>query len=601
MKRINMTNLRNAFRDQSGQVLPWVAVAMTAMLGMAGLTIDAGRAYVVRSQLQNSTNAAALAAAGNVYNSSSTTNATTVAQQYSSQSSGNENYQSSLGTVTTTITTKCLTMLLPAGTTSCTGAPDNAVVVKQSASVPTSFMRLFGFKTLTVQTVATASMQGMAQPWNVAIIIDSTGSMNTVDGNCGGSTEFQCALQGVQALLAATNPACPPGSSQCPTGANFQVSLFTFPNVSLATAHMDTDCSGHPTAMPYTLPVPGATLPVDATTGLQYLTYKQTSSGTTWNATYQITPFLSDYYAPTNKSTGGLNPSSKLVGAVGYGGASGTAGCLTYAQGIVNSGMGNTYFAGAIYAAQSALLAQQAANPLSKNAIIYLSDGQANLFLNQFPNNPSANTSVGCNAGTYSGTEYSLSSCGTSTASQTGAVYLTPATIASTSSTGTALGYDTLSSSAALTQAQIRAGQTQSRSGSTRGIYPDWYDQCQQAVMAARYAATYPNNPTTVYGVAYGAESGGCTNGWNLGLTDTTAATSGTLNVAVNIPGMIPCTTVEDIASSLQNFYSDYNQSGGSVDKNCVDGLHTVTSLSQIFQSIAASFTTPRLLPNNAQ
>ena len=44
-------------------------------------------------------------------------------------------------------------------------------------------------------------MQGSSQPWNVAIIIDSTGSMATVDSNCKNLTEFQCALNGVQALL----------------------------------------------------------------------------------------------------------------------------------------------------------------------------------------------------------------------------------------------------------------------------------------------------------------------------------------------------------------------------------------------------------------
>ena len=44
----------------------------------------------------------------------------------------------------------------------------------------------------------------------------------------------------------------------------------------------------------------------------------------------------------------------------------------------MNSGFGNTYFASSIYAAQAALVAAQAANPGSKNAIIFLSDGQAN-------------------------------------------------------------------------------------------------------------------------------------------------------------------------------------------------------------------------------
>ena len=33
-------------KDQSGQVLPWMALLMVLFLGMAGLTVDLGRAYV---------------------------------------------------------------------------------------------------------------------------------------------------------------------------------------------------------------------------------------------------------------------------------------------------------------------------------------------------------------------------------------------------------------------------------------------------------------------------------------------------------------------------------------------------------------------------
>jgi hypothetical protein len=55
---------------------------------------------------------------------------------------------------------------------------------------------------------------------------------------------------------------------------------------------------------------------------------------------------------------------------------------------------------------------------------------------------------------------------------------------------------------------------------------------------------------------------------------------------------------MENIASSLNNFYSDYNQSGSG--STCQDASHTVSSLQAIFQAIASTFTTPRLLPNNA-
>jgi hypothetical protein len=483
-------------------------------------------------------------------------------------------------------------MLAPAGLTCATsGNVNNAVVVTQTATVSTHFMALFGVPSLSVSTKAIASMQGIAQPWNVAIVVDSTGSMDVTDSNCnGGVTEFQCALEGVQALLAATNPACPAGSTTCPTGASFRVALFTFPNVSTSTVHMDIDCSGNPTALPYTLPTytTGGASPKTWTATYE-VTYPVSGTGVTNAATdADANGFVSDYYAPSSTTTGGLNASSSLVGAVGYGGPSGKAGCLTYSQGIKNSSIGNTYIASSIYAAQSALIAEQIANPGSKNALIFLSDGQANLFLNQFPSNTAANASVGCNSGTYSGSQYSLKTCGTSTASQTGAVYLTPATV---SSAQASLAYDTLSSASSATG--------QLRSGSSKGIYPDWYDQCQQGIMAAKTAT---NAGTTVYAVAYGSEGTGCANGWNY--TDSSVVATGSYNVPVTLAGLIPCVTMEDIASSIapstSTFYSDWQQSGSSVDQACVDNSHTAVSLSAIFQSIAANFQNPRLLPNSA-
>jgi hypothetical protein len=144
-------------------------------------------------------------------------------------------------------------MLMPAGSSCGNGSSSNAVQVIQSTKVSTFFMGLFGMKTLTVGAEATASMQGSSLPWNVAVIIDSTGSMATADSNCGGVTEFQCALGGVQSLLEATNP-CPTGLSSCSgSSANVRVSLFTFPNVltsyngtTVNSLSDDTNCNGTP-------------------------------------------------------------------------------------------------------------------------------------------------------------------------------------------------------------------------------------------------------------------------------------------------------------------------------------------------------------------
>jgi hypothetical protein len=87
--------------------------------------------------------------------------------------------------------------------------------------------------------------------------------------------------------------------------------------------------------------------------------------------TYQITPFLSDYKTSDKATT--LNPNSALVKATGY--VSGCGGILPPNY----DGDEGTYYAGAIYAAQAALSNVQASYPGSKNVIILLSDGDANV------------------------------------------------------------------------------------------------------------------------------------------------------------------------------------------------------------------------------
>jgi Putative Flp pilus-assembly TadE/G-like len=600
-KTIVSSHRRSAFsliackvlKDERGQTLPFVALLMTALLGMAGLVTDVGHAYVVRGELQNSANAAALAASGYVYTSqSASVNTTSIANQYSA-SSGGSNASSGLGTVNTSVKTRCVNMLMPKGTTCGSSSIANAVVVTNSATVKTIFMALFGVKTLAVNATATASMQGSSKPWNVAVIIDSTGSMATVDSNCNNMTEFQCALSGTQALLEDTNP-CPTGISSCggSTGVApvVRVSLFTFPNVltsqngtAVPSVSDDINCNGNPAtftnfssqpvAAPYTLPIPGVTLPgaPDAT----YMTYKQTSNSQPWTATYQITPFLSDYYLPSNST--GLNPNSDLVKAVGHGN---TLGCLTYTFGIwgtgSGSGFGNTYLASVLYAAQSALAAEQTANG-GQNAIVFLSDGDANA--SYYSKNPSAYGGVTTSNQFSNAFEFpsapSGSRVGPTSSSPSNPVpsYFTPAT----SNDTTTDGYSTLGVNG-------------------KGIYPDWFDQCQQAITAAQYAT---NQGTTVFSVAYGAggQGGGCSSGWSVGQTDTTLTATGT-NQTFSLGSLSPCVVMTNVASSLATFYSDPQQSGSS--SSCTDAGHTTVSLQQIFQGIATTFSSPRLIPNNA-
>jgi Flp pilus assembly protein TadG len=522
MRKMRLSLVRRALYDQHGQTTAFVVLGIVALLGVAGLVIDVGHAYVVRSQLQNSANAAALAASGAVYNAQSdTVNATSEAEQYSA-SSGDQNASSKLGTVTTTVNTLCLNLLMPKGEACGSTSPSNAVRVANSTSVPTYFMKLFGVPTLTVGATATASIQGVANSWNVAIIVDGTQSMSNPDSNCGGLTEFQCALSSVQVFLGATNPG--PNS-------NVRVSLFSFPNLSTSGFSDTSTCTSTFLNKQYTLP---------STTATAYAPITYTGSSA-FAATYQLAGWDSGYYSNATSGTGNLNTSDNLVKAIGVAyntstGAMGAKGCLP------NKGGESTYYASVLYAAQAALIQEQKLNSGSQNAIILLSDGEANADSSKFP----AKTSTASTGG------LSVTAAGSSTYSKT-ATNLT---------------------------------------GGAWGTYPDYNDECQQAIVAAQ-AATAAG--TTVYAVAYGSEDTGCGAG---GGTDTQLYATGN-NVPFTLSSLTACVAMENMASNMSTFFSDPNQSGS--DSSCTDSAHTTTTLADIALAIASNFTTPRLLPNNAQ
>jgi Flp pilus assembly protein TadG len=597
MRNALLSFARRTIEDQSGQVLAISAVVLAALAVLGGLGMDAGRGYIAQARLQTYANAAALAAAGEVYNSGTQNNSTYYANSYSA-STGEENAVSYLGTITTAVATECLNVLMPSGTTCVTGSNPNAVKVTESASIPTTFMALIGKKTMNISAVSTAAMQGVSQKWNVAIIQDATGSMAYSDGNCGSITQFQCALNGIQALLASTNP-CAPGVSSCsPSTASLRVALFSFPNIMTQYLPAFNACQSMTfsgPAVPYqvhTLPIPGSTSYVP-------LEYQEANDSYTWSASYEVTygasdadsnGFVSDFYAPSSTSTGGLNASSSIVQAVGYGGtgSSSKTGCLVPSpggialNGIVGTpnanskvntadvGEGITYYASVLYAAQAALTAEATAHPGSQNAIILLSDGQANTQWFYFPQ---------------------------------GSMWQWPSTNSaepSTKVTGYS-EYDTLKSTPNMNAlvASSLSTPNQEATGTISGVYPDFFDECQQAIVAGQYATSHG---TRVYTVAYGAEDTGCGSGTRPDYyTDVTLVNlPSSPNVSFTLATLSPCVTMENVASSLQYFYSDYLQSGSGVSSSCVDNAHSVTSLTGIFQSIASTFSSPRLIPNSA-
>ena len=351
------SRLYRLFKDDRGQTLAMMSILLIGFLGTAALSVDLGRAFYGYRELQASTNAAALAGAHILPNSGSAAKATSF-----SSLSGNSNAQANMSNVTMVSgypKLECLGSLSNQGMSCVAPANANAVQVQQQMVVNLIFAPIFGKKTLTLTATATASMAGAATaPYNVAIVVDTTASMNTADTDCGSNTRLQCALAGVQVFLHDLFP-CAQIEATCGTVTNGNVadsvdnvSLFAFPNVTIGTVGSDFDCSAStPTNKAYTFPSASAT------------TYAPSGSTT---PTYQVIPYSSDYRVSDTASA--LSSTSNIVKAV-----NGKSGCT----GMSAPGGEGTYIAGAIYAAQASLVAAKAAHPGSTNVMIILSDGDA--------------------------------------------------------------------------------------------------------------------------------------------------------------------------------------------------------------------------------
>jgi hypothetical protein len=560
---------RLAIADEGGQVLPWVVVMLLTVLGMAALVVDCGRAMVIQRELQASTDAAALAAAAQI--SGTSTAYSNFATTYGS-GTGDRNAYPGLNITSSTTTPLCLTTVknwnIPCTLSSGKVTIPNAILVTQTASVPTLFAGVLGKPSVDLSATSTAT-NSRPVPYNIALIVDSTLSMSSTDSNCNSLSQEQCALQGVRQLLAGLSTYYD------------HIALFTFPNVAQDSSQAGVigsdgifDCTTSPVPSSYS----GVSYYDGRSSGFGYTpvlsegsgrggnTYQPPYPGISWDMpysyppipsgtsgyvvgtgnlapTYEITPFLEDY----NDGSGNLKTSSNLVMAVG-----GQSNCNGIAPGSYDGNYG-TYYAGALYAAQAALLKEQANHANSSNVMIILGDGDSNSPKDS--GSPDSKSPGMPTSATESETTYKTSSALTTLGAYTmGAGYY--------SSAG---------------------------SGST---YPSYNGECGQAVDAAQLAATYSSggvsNPTKVYTIAYGALTSGCS---------TDAGTS-------SHPGISPCQTLQDMATQVSGesisdyFYSDWAATGG--DSGCTANSNNAgtVAISDIYQKILASLVKARLIPN---
>lgn len=382
-------------KNEEGQILPWMALLMIVFVGAAGLTIDLGRGWVAYRQLQTAADAAALAGVNAMAqnnatastvqsavcqfsaNGSASNNCTMIAGTTTTTTKAGVNTAPGLNSVSTTATLLCVTgKAYVTSTCDASNTGYNVLRVVETTTIPTFFIQAlesFGIKpgnSLTMNSTSTATINGSMAPLDVAILIDTTNSMGQGDPNCGNITKEQCALNGVQSLLAAL-PQCAevsPVTGNCI--AYNKVSLFTFPNVTANTVTEDTTCQTSktptdPKVVSYTWPT---TMPASGD-------HSWTAPGSsTTTPTYQITGFSDDYYGSYNSTTqqNNLSTSSTVVIATG---GTGSSTC----DGLQTPGGAQTYYAGAINVAQEALMAAAYnTNPQAQMVMIILSDGAAN-------------------------------------------------------------------------------------------------------------------------------------------------------------------------------------------------------------------------------
>ena len=522
MKRQGVSFWKRLAQEERGQALVIVAFSTMGFIGLAGISVEASHGYLAYERLVASTNAAALAGAQAMPD---TTTAAANVTAYSSVA-GNKNVDPVLQNVQVTTTFLCLTTVTstlktPCETSNGNSGGYNALKVTQTAQVPSWFAGLFGIHFFNISASATASMRGgQANAWNIAIILDATGSMGDPDSGkqCSGTQE-SCALQGVQALLGDLYP-CSPGQT-CSSGATYvdDVSLYVFPPVLSSTASKDY-CSGG--------------------TSPSHEYYEVSGLPSTW--TYQVVPYSNDYR--TNDAATNLSTSSYIVKATGYSGTS--------CSGIDATGGAGTYYAQVIYQAQSDLIAQQTANPGSKNAMIILSDGNA-----------TATVSTS-SSGTY---VYSSSTSGGQHPTTT---------------------YTYISSTSDLQPSSTNGLNGIPANNPTSPAYPSAVGECGQAVLAAQAAATAG---TTVYTIGYGSPNTGSSA--NCGSDQSYSATV-TTNGGSWAPGDSPCKALAAMASAPINFFSD----DGDGCVAAVPSNAALTTLTSIFTQITSTFSTPILIPN---
>lgn len=146
--------LRRFRRAEGGSVLPLIGLLSVMLIGCIGIAIDIGRAVVVRARLVDALDSAGLAVASRI----STVDATAEAEKFVAA-----NFAANFAgaTVSDVLATP--------------NQDKTVITVSATATMPTSFMKLFGNDS--VKVTATSEVTRKLTGLEVVMVLDNTGSM----------------------------------------------------------------------------------------------------------------------------------------------------------------------------------------------------------------------------------------------------------------------------------------------------------------------------------------------------------------------------------------------------------------------------------------
>lgn len=147
--------------DRRGSAIALMAAGLIPVIAAMGSAIDAGRIYIVKSQLQTGVDAAALAGARAFAISGTAANS----RENQVQAYFRGNFPDSYMGVSNLALTPTFAVVRDINTTT----------VVATATLPMSFMRLFGFLQQPIQATAKAAVQ--PHPLEVMMVLDNTGSL----------------------------------------------------------------------------------------------------------------------------------------------------------------------------------------------------------------------------------------------------------------------------------------------------------------------------------------------------------------------------------------------------------------------------------------